>query len=83
MGSRLLVMLLLVGCAPDPTPADLACASDDDCAEWGAFAPYCRVTYVSSVGVCSECAADPDCGDDHICEANADGFGTCLAGSRT
>jgi len=63
-------------CGPEPTMADLACSDDVDCARWGLFAPFCLD------GVCSQCAIDPDCGDDEFCEPNVDGFGTCLPGAR-
>lgn len=71
-------MIVLLCCSARPTVAELACADDSDCAEWGDFAPHCLRG--ARGGVCSECAEDADCAGlaPSECVPNAQGFGTCL-----
>lgn len=65
-----LAILALTGCEhPAPT---LECETDEDCTYWTSFAPYCNE------GICSQCAADEDCGPGYACTPASDGFGTCI-----
>lgn len=74
---RFAAILTVATCHLSTTSLD--CRTDLDCLYWSATAGW----GACHAGTCSQCDTDSDCGVSHFCMDNVDGFGTCMAGSRS